>query len=273
MANEFKPENPSLELAIAQKEAKKQKQLEQNNPAVQELQKQLEEMKRESQVLKTQLQEQKNAELKRQQAEQAEKDAEEANKLAEDADLKKILKMAEDDDKYDSLTNKELINLFSDSLETALEARQKQQSQVLNSKVQDLVNEISKTQKAIMQVATVIDTKDVKAQNPDFDEYQSEAAVIMQDIPHISVEDAYLLAKSRKAKATVSQKDVDREKPNTTMVRSPVDRTAEGEEGLERVRKTSASERRKSGIVGVRDIIDAGLDKIMAQRGETERAY
>jgi len=263
MANEFKPENPSLELAIAQKEAKKQKQLEQNNPAVQELQKQLEEMKRESQVLKTQLQEQKNAELKRQQAEQAEKDAEEANKLAEDADLKKILKMAEDDDKYDSLTNKELINLFSDSLETALEARQKQQSQVLNSKVQDLVNEISKTQKAIMQVATVIDTKDVKG----------EAAVIMQDIPHISVEDAYLLAKSRKAKATVSQKDVDREKPNTTMVRSPVDRTAEGEEGIERVRKTSASERRKSGIVGVRDIIDAGLDKIMAQRGETERAY
>lgn len=265
MAKHFKPENQSLELAIAQKEAKKNQQAEQNSPLVQELQKQLEELKNQNQALQTQFAEQKSSEQKKQHEERAKLEAEEAAKLAEDADLRKLLSMP-DSDKYDSLTNKDLIDLFTTSLETALDARGKQQNKVLENRLQDLTGEISKTQRAIMQVATTIDVKDVQKQYTDFDEYQKEAATIMQEIPNISVKDAYLLAKSRKASTTVNQQQVDRERPDTTVVRSPVDRTAESEERLEQS-KNRASER-KAGIAGVRDIIDAGLEKIMSQRGD-----
>ena len=265
MAKHFKPENQSLELAIAQKEAKKNQQVEQNSPLVQELQKQLEELKNQNQALQTQFAEQKSSEQKKQQEERAKLEAEEAAKLAEDADLRKLLSMP-DSDKYDSLTNKDLIDLFTTSLETALDARGKQQNKVLENRLQDLTGEISKTQRAIMQVATTIDVKDVQKQYTDFDEYQKEAATIMQEIPNISVKDAYLLAKSRKASTTVNQQQVDRERPDTTVVRSPIDRTAESEERLEQS-KNRASER-KAGIAGVRDIIDAGLEKIMSQRGD-----
>ena len=266
MAKHFKPENQSLELAIAQKEAKKnQQEAEQNSPLVQELQKQLEELKNQNQALQTQFAEQKNSEQKKQQEEQAKLEAEEAAKLAEDADLRKLLSMP-DSDKYDSLTNKDLIDLFTTSLETALDARGKQQNKALENRLQDLTGEISKTQRAIMQVATTIDVKDVQKQYTDFDEYQKEAATIMQEIPNISVKDAYLLAKSRKASTTVNQQQVDRERPDTTVVRSPVDRTAESEERLEQSRNRASEN--KSGIAGVRDIIDAGLDKIMSQRGD-----
>ena len=269
MAKYFKPENTSLEAAIAQKEARQQQQQvqeqEQNSPLVNELQKQLEELKQQNQALQTQFAEQKNLEQKKQQEEQAKLEAAEAAKLAGDADLRKLLSMP-DSDKYDSLTNKDLIDLFTTSLETALDARQKQQNKVLENRLQDLTGEISKTQQAVMQVATTIDVKDVQKQYTDFDEYQKEAATIMQEIPNISVKDAYLLAKSRKASTTVNQQNVDRERPDTTVRRSPTDVTVQSEERLEQSRNRASE--RKVGVAGVRDIIDAGLDKILSQRGD-----
>jgi len=272
MAKHFKPENTSLEAAIAQKEAKQKQAEEQNSPAVQELQKQLEEMQKNYQALQTQLKQQSEVETKKQQEERAKKEAEEAAKLAEDADLKRILSMNDRDDGLESLSNKELINVVADSIEKALDARQKQLNQILNNQVQDLSTEISKTQKAIMQVATNIDVRDVRGKYTDFDKYQKAAAEIMQDNPTLSVEQAYKLAKADDYTDVPPKQQLDRERPDTTIRRSPVDRTAESEEGLERVRQ-SASEGRKSGIPGVRDIINAGLDKIMSQRGENERAY
>jgi len=273
MAKHFKPENTSLEAAIAQREAKQKQAEEQNSPVVQELQKQLEEMQKNYQALQTQLQQQSTVEAKKQQDEQAKKEAEEAEKLAEDADLKRILSMTENkDSNIESLTNKELIDVIAGSIETALDARQKQQNQVLNGQVQDLSDEISKTQKAIMQIATNIDVRDVRGKYTDFDKYQKAAAEIMQDNPTLSVEQAYKLAKADDYTNVPPKEKLDRERPDTTLRRSPVDRTAEGEEELERT-KQRASEGRKSGVAGVRDIINAGLDKIVSQRGETERAY
>ena len=272
MAKYFKPENTSLEAAIAQKEAKQKQAEELNSPVVQELQKQLEELKQQNEALQQQFKTQSDAELKKQQEEQAERNAEEAAKLAEDADLKRILSMNDRDDGIEGLSNKELIGVIADSIEKALDARQKQQNQILNNQVQDLSAEISKTQRAIMQVATNIDVRDVRGKYTDFDKYQKAAAEIMQDNPTLSVEQAYKLAKAEDYTNVPSKQQLDRERPDTTIRRSPVDRTAESEEGLERV-KQSASEGRKSGIVGVRDIINAGLDKIMSERGENERAY
>ena len=272
MAKHFKPENTSLEAAIAQKEAKQKQAEEQNSPVVQELQKQLEELKQQNEALQQQFKTQSNAELKKQQEEQAKKNAEEAAKLAEDADLKRILSMTDRDIGIDSLNNRELLDVVAESIEKALDARQKQQNKVLNNQVQDLAAEISKTQKAIMQVATNIDVRDVRGKYTDFDKYQKAAAEIMQDNPTLSVEQAYKLAKADDYTDVPPKQQLDRERPDTTIRRSPVDRAAESEEGLERVRQ-SASEGRKSGIPGVRDIINAGLDKIMSQRGENERAY
>ncbi len=260
--------NVSLSQAIAAHESRKTPKQEQElSPAVTELQKRLDELETQNKILQQQLEQKKQAEeneallIRQRQAD------EEAAKLEEEADLKNVLKTFEAD-KYDTLTNKEIIDVMAQTVDTALTARQKQLNQVLENRIGDLASEISKTQKAIMNVATTIDIRDVKSKHEDFDNYQKEAAIIMQDTPGISVERAYLLAKAEAAAKVPPKKELDREKPDTTVTRSAADRTAEVEERRERQR-TSASER-KVGIAGVRDIIDAGIEKILSQRGETE---
>ena len=186
-----------------------------------------------------------------------------AAKLAEDADLKSAFNIVEND-KYEQLTNKEMIDIIAKAVETSMDARSKQSNQILESRVGDLSGQITKTQKAIMQVATTIDVKDTRAEHKDFDEYQKDAAIIMQDTPGISVKDAYLLAKARKVQNVPPKEELDRERPDTSVSRSTVDNSVPNERRTER--KESASSR-KTGVAGIRDIINAGIDTVQSRRG------
>ena len=239
-------------------------QEDQNSPAMIELQKQLDEQKVTNQLLQQQLQGNKESENKKVLEENKRIAVEESAALAEDADLKKALNMVEGD-KYEQLTNRELVDIVANAVETSIEAKSKQLANTIEGKIGDLSSQLIGTQKAVMSIATTIDAKDVANKHSDFDKYQKAAATIMQDTPGISVERAYLLAKAEAAAELPAKNELERERPNNVISRSHVDNTADTDERRER-QGTSAS-KRKTGTAGIRDIINAGIDKVMSERG------
>jgi G3E family GTPase len=195
------------------------------------------------------------------------KAAEEDAKLQEEIDLKSTLGVV-DGDKIESLTNRELVNLVADAVETSAEARSKQFDKLVSNKIEVLSNQIMQTQKAVMSVATSIDVKDVRSQHKDFDEYQKDAAIIMQDTPGISVQDAYLLAKAKKAESLPNKENLERERPDTSVSRSHSNRAEEIVERRERQQESaSRGKGRSTGISAFREMIDSGIDRALANRG------
>lgn len=243
--------------------------LKDKNPAMLELQNQLEQSKKDYQALQQQLQQNKQLETEKAQEALENQKAEEAAALAEEADLKKAL-MSVENDKYESLTNKEMIDVMVSAIESTSEARSTQITQTFDDKLGALTTDLSNAQKAIMSIATTMDMKTTKDNHPDFDKYQQDAGVIMQNNPGMSVKDAYLLAKAREVEQSPSKENTDRERPDTTVSRSNSELADSINERRNR-QKDSASERhdsKKRGIVGARSIIDAGIDAVHARRRE-----
>jgi hypothetical protein len=193
---------------------------------------------------------------------------EEAKRLAEEADLKNALGDVTSQDRIESLTNKEIIDVMVDAIDKTSDARTKQLESAVSGNIDQIRQQVALTQKAIVKLATAIDVKDVKNQNPDLNKYDQEAAVIMQGNPGMSVADAYLLAKAKSAEKEPPAKNTDRERPDSTTSRSEDERIAEVVERRERQRASASETRRgRSGVKGVRSIIDAGIDRTLAERG------
>jgi len=239
---------------------KDEKKPEEVNLVVAQLKNQIEQQKDQLATLQQQL-------TQRDSDEQKKVREEEAQRLADEADIKKALE-AVDQDKIESLTNRELINVVTDVIEQVVTAKDTQVQQQLSSKILELDKGIKQTQSAVMQMATAIDVKDTRGNYSDFDEYQKEAAIIMQETPGISVRNAYLLAKAQILEKSPKKENLDRERPDTTVSRSHIDRAAEVGERRSR-QQESASEQapRRSGIANIRDIISTGIDKTLAARG------
>jgi hypothetical protein len=189
----------------------------------------------------------------------------EESRLAEEADLKETLGLVEGD-KIEQLTNRELVNIIADAVDKTSNAKAQQFNKLVEEKVEKLNQQIAATQKGVMSIATAMDVSAVKAKHKDFDEFHKEAAIIMQEVPGISVERAYKLAKAEAAAKVPPRENLERERPDSVISRSEDDRIAEVVERRER-QKAGASETRR-GIPGVRDIISAGIDRTLAQRGE-----
>jgi hypothetical protein len=243
---------------------------EDTNLAVLSLKRQIEEQQNQIVVLQASLQQKQNEDQTKLQEEARKQREVEQTKLEKDADLHETLANL-DNDKYESLTNRELVDVMASAVEQSVNAKEKQLLQTFDSKIADLGIGLSNTQKAIMQVATAIDVKEIRGAYKDFDEFQKEAATIMQDTPGISVKDAYLLAKARKLEIAPSRESTDRERVNTSVSRSPIDRAVEVTE--RRRQRKSASEQtlesdRGTGVTRFRSLVDSGINRVLANRGE-----
>jgi hypothetical protein len=213
-----------------------------------------------------QSQQNKNDEAKKAQ----EKADEEAARLAEEADLKKTLNTL-DGDKVENLTNRELLNVVAEAIDTSSNARSEQFDNLMNDKFNKITSRLDITQQAIMRVATSMDVTTVKANNADFDDYQQDAGVIMQENPSMSVQRAYTLAKAERAAKAPGKQNTERERPGTTVTRSSSDRADEIAERRSTQKRSQSeaneqNQRRRSGVTSIRGIIDAGIDRTLAAR-------
>jgi len=244
-----------------------EKKPEETNLAVAQLKNQIEQQKDQLAVLQQQLTQRGADEQKKAQEEAAKKADEEAQRLADEADIKKALGVV-DQDKIESLTNRELINVVTEVIEKVVTAKDTQVQQQLDSKILELNDGIKVTQNAVMKMATAIDVKETRGNYSDFDEYQKEAAIIMQETPGMSVRNAYLLAKAQVLEKIPPKENLDRERPGTSISRSHIDRAAEAGERRRMQQEGASDKPRRSGVVNIRDIISTGIDKTIAARGE-----
>jgi len=140
--------------------------------------------------------------------------------LQQQADLKTLLgNTTKESDDVEELSNKQLLDVIADAVEKSQDARDSQLKIVLQEATKPFEEKIVGVQKAVMQMVAVQGVKDVQARFTDFDEYREDIASVMQQIPGITVERAYLIAKTEKAGHVAPAKKIESERPNRPLTR------------------------------------------------------
>ena len=218
---------------------------------------------------------------------QADKEQEAADKTAvaeaarqaqlnKDADIQAML--SDDnvadagDDKFEQMTKRQIVDLLAGAMETALEANAvKIKSDIGQSKVED-DKKIAVIEKAVYAILGKMGVQESRGKHKDFDDHKDAISKIMGEIPGITFERAYVLAKGEAGAKGAHKSETDSEKPtnagwtpqggaqggvlpNQNALQAIADR---GRESREEATMT------KSGTIGIRNIIKAGIDKAMA---------
>lgn len=142
--------------------------------------------------------------------------------LEEEANLRKSLSQAfpmqKLSDDQDSLKPDQMISIMGDAVGKAIDAQTKlvlsKVSEMMKQNTSSLDSKITGTQEALIKLMAGLSINEAKSQYKDFDEFSPDISKILSSTQGLSPEDAYLLAKSRKASQTPSQRQVETERPN-----------------------------------------------------------
>lgn len=178
------------------------------------------------------------------------------------------------EDKFEQMSKRQLVDLLAGAMETALEANAvKIKNDIGQSKVKD-DEKIAVIEKAVYAILGKMGVQESRNKHKDFDEHKDAISKIMGDIPGITFERAYILAKGEAGAKGAHKSETDSEKPtsvdwqpqggaqggvmpNQNALQAIADRGKESREGAAVT---------KSGTVGIRNIINAGVDKVMAAK-------
>jgi len=159
----------------------------------------------------------------------------------------------DDDAKLESLSNSQLVDIMSSSIEEVVAERV---AQVLESVEADvdakmgvLVGNQKKLRDALINQAAMTGTATMRGAYQDYDEYHKEVQDIMTT-QGLNQEDAYLLAKARAGKTVPDRRRIDSERPTTVArrtSRSRVDDRGDGQDIIQR--RTQSSSARFSDLV------------------------
>ena len=197
-------------------------------------------------------------------------------KLDKDADIAAMLSDPNTsdagEDKFEQMTKRQIVDLLASAMETALEANAvKIKSDIGQSKAKD-DEKIAVIEKAVYAILGKMGVKDSRDKHKDFDDYQDAISKIMGEIPGITFERAYVLAKGEAGAKGAHKSETDSEKPTDTAWQ-PQGRAQGGvlpnQNALQAIADRGRESREeatvtKSGTVGIRNIINAGINKVMA---------
>ncbi len=194
---------------------------------------------------------------------------EEAARLKAESDIKKILAKSDKDTNYDDLTSKEILDIVADAFDTAIDAKTKLATAEIAKPLEDINNKIESMRKYLLSREAASGVDKARGKFSDFGKYQDEMTEVFKQYPGIEVEDAYLLAKSKKAAGSPAQEDVETEKPVNLGTRAAeaqkvFDERQEKNDKEDRVDPTNVASKRRS----FKASISAAVDKI--RKGRTE---
>ena len=118
-------------------------------------------------------------------------------------------------DETGDLSQKELISVIADAVSKASDANSKLIMNQVEDRVKETGGEISKLQSVMIDLLGSMSVQQARSAHKDFDDYQVEAAKILQKTQGLSPEDAYLLAKAQKASTVPDKKQVESERPTS----------------------------------------------------------
>ncbi len=174
-----------------------------------------------------------------------------------------------DDDKYDKLSNKQMLDVISTSLDSALKANSQAVKESIVEDMKPTLDKVGTIEKTTLQIIAGLGVKDPRSKHKDFDEHLDEIKEVLTTYPGMDYGDAYLLAKSKKAGTTPPRGQIDTEKPQSNVTvpsgdPNPTQMTVENMQAISERGRDQRSGRQLHGKAGFMAIADAAADKILA---------
>jgi hypothetical protein len=206
-------------------------------------------------------------------AERQEKDAlkkqSEKAKLNEDMDLSKQLealtgKVTRDDESgRNELSQEDLLEAVATAVERTTAAREEQLKGHLEEQLTKVDQVIQALGGRVTQLQSAIIVAGARETHPDLDEYREDIEAEMKATPGISLEKAYILAKSKRGSDVPPRHVAETERPTTGSTVRRSSQRASGDEG-------GRSEERRSvhGGAAFRSQLGSVIDEIKASRSQ-----
>ena len=174
------------------------------------------------QDLQKQLEEQKALDARRVETKKKKEEEQEAEELREAADLKLLLnedKGSQESSRskgVDDLSNTEVIALMSDAVQKALDATAKISANSQDEKFEQVATGMKALQGVVGSIQANLSVNQVRATHKDFDNYRDETLAILKDVPNMSIERAYKLAKLEKTEKVPDARHTETERPDNS---------------------------------------------------------
>lgn len=188
----------------------------------------------------------------------------------QEEEMNKLLEAMTDDDKFDKLSNKQLVEVVSTAFDSALKANTVQVRDSVLEGIKPDMEKIGNLEQVTMKIIAGLGVQQARSQHKDFDEHSEEIKAVLEVYPGMDYTDAYLLAKSKKAGNTPPADHIDTEKPgsNATIPSTAPEPTAMSAENMRIIaeRGREAAGETKHGVVAFRELCDAAVDKVLSAR-------
>lgn len=205
---------------------------------------------------------------------QEEKDEEKQRQDAA-SDIRNLLSEIDIDDtedKFSQLSNKQLIDVICDAFDTAMGARTSQLEERISANMSPNNERLDKIQKVLMHVIAGLGLQETRAKFQDFDQFKEDIGKVMQTYPGMSYEDAYMLAKTKKAGDVPPRGETEAERPGdfATTPMSPGGAAVPGNLAAHTMSGRGSESRQDTspvaGIVNFRSMVDRAADRVLSPK-------
>lgn len=203
-------------------------------------------------------------------ASQAEALRQEQASLEEETNLHQILKDAISPQQNsqqaegafgEQLDPRQVVEVIGEAVGKAIDASQK----LTLSKVGELIKGVSDqnagTQTALIKLMGTLSVNEARKNNTDFDEYADGIKDILSKTQGLSPEDAFLLAKARKASLVPEKKQVESERPGSIVSREDIPDTSQ-----QHREPVDSKDRPYNPRLEFAEGVSAAIDKVIAAR-------
>ncbi len=204
-------------------------------------------------------------------------------KLNKDADISGMLGDADlsensTDDKYESMSKRQLVDMLAGVMETALEANATQIKGDIANTISKDTEKVDLIEKTVMAILGKMGVQESRSKHSDFDDHKDAISKIMGEVPGISFERAYVLAKGEAAGKLPPKGQIDTEKPDNAgwSPESAQGGALPNQNALQAIADRGRESREdkavtQSGTVGIRNIIKAGAEKAVNELFDRQR--
>jgi len=177
-----------------------------------------------------------------------------------------------DDDKFEDLSNKQILTAVCDAFDAALRASNTNLKAEVVKDITPALEKVNKIEQVAYSLVAQKDVETARSKYSDFDDYKEDIVKVMQQYPVLSYEDAYVLAKAK----SPGRQQVETERPMSHQAAPAV--VPSNEPGVpqdayaimaQRGRNANAGSGTtivgRHGIVGFRDTLNHALSSVLQE--------
>lgn len=186
-------------------------------------------------------------------------------------EMDEMIREVNDDDRYEKLSNKQLLGVISTSLDSALKANAQSVRDGVMEDMKPQMEKVGVLENTTLKIIAGLGVQAARSEHKDFDEHTKEIKQVLAKYPGMDYNDAYLLAKSQKAGAVRPNDQIESEKPQSTGAvppgqPNPTAMTTENMEIIASRGRDAQGGQKLHGHVGFMALVEDAADKTLADR-------